>query len=109
MTTPGELRHRVTIQHFVTGEDEWGYPIEYWDDLLTCWAKVEGLKGQQLYAAAQTAHATTHRVTVRYRRDKPIKAGMRLVHEGVTYEITAALDREGTRRWLELECRELVP
>jgi len=104
----GDLRHRVTILHQTDGVDEWGAPAPgQWVPLATVWACVEGLRGNEYWQAQQLVDQADHRITIRYRRD--VTAQMRVQHDGRLFEIRAALDRDGRRRWLELICREVLP
>lgn len=104
----GALRHRIEIGRYVGGQDEWGDPIpEQWQSVCTVWAAVEALTGRLFFEARQTAEQSDHQVTIRYR--KGIEPGMIVRYDGREFTIQAVLDREGTRRWLELICREVKP
>jgi len=46
-------RHRVIIQSFTAVSDGMGGWEEAWADLATVWARVEALKGEEYFAAAQ--------------------------------------------------------
>lgn len=104
----GELRHRVTIQQRVTGQDEYGQPLNTWQDMATVWAKIEDLTGREYFSAQQipTAQVST-RATIRWRAD--VKPEMRLVHGSRVLDIKAVLDPDGRRRQLQLMCQEVTP
>lgn len=104
----GDLRHRVEIGRYVTGADQWGDPLPpTWETVATVWAAVEALSGRLFFEARQTAEQSDHRITIRYRSG--IEPGMIVRHDGREFTVQAVLDREGTKRWLELVCREMKP
>lgn len=104
----GDLRHRVEIGRYIQGTDQFGDPApRQWQPVCTVWASVEALSGQLYFTAQQTAQKSDHRVTVRWRPD--IEPGMIVRHGGREFEIQTVLDREGTRRWLQLLVQEVRP
>lgn len=109
----GKLRHRVTIQRQAKQPDssdqpvdDFGQPMDDWVDVCKPWASIEALRGREYFSAQQTVAQSDHRVIVRYRPD--IEPEMRLVHGQRVFDVQAVLDREGTRRWLELICKEVA-
>lgn len=54
----GKLKHRIAIQ--VLGEDE------TWSDFITCYAQVNGLSGNEYWAAAAEQAQNTVDFVVRY-------------------------------------------
>lgn len=62
----GPLRHRVTFQQRKTTVDEYGQPVEGWDDIATVWASVEPISGRELLSAQQVQGELTHRIRCRY-------------------------------------------
>ena len=67
MIRAGELRHRVSIMHDdSTEQDTFGQPVEDEHCVATVWAKVESLSGLELIRAQQVAGEVTHQVTIRH-------------------------------------------
>jgi SPP1 family predicted phage head-tail adaptor len=99
------FRHRVTIQGFTSVSDGMGGWEQTWADLATVWARVEALKGEEYFAAAQMQNSVSHRVTMRYRAD--LTPTHRLVFEGRTLDIEAVLPDERKSR-LVIMCTEQV-
>lgn len=99
------LRHRVTIQDFTSVSDGMGGWEEIWSDVTTVWARVEALKGDEYFAAAQMQYSVSHRVTMRYRAD--ITPTHRLIFEGRTLDIESVLPNERKSR-LMIMCTEQV-
>jgi SPP1 family predicted phage head-tail adaptor len=101
----GPYRHRVIIQSFTAVSDGMGGWEETWADLATVWARVEALKGEEYFAAAQMQNSVSHRVTMRYRAD--LTPSHRLIFEGRTLNIEAVLPDERKSR-LVIMCTEQV-
>jgi SPP1 family predicted phage head-tail adaptor len=104
----GELRQRVTIQQLISGQDEYGQPVNAWDSIATVWAKVEDLAGREYFQAQQvpTSQVNT-RITIRWRLD--VKPEMRIVSGDRIFDIVAVLNPTGKKIELQLMCREVVP
>lgn len=102
----GDLRHRITIQRLVLAPDEYGQPVEYWQDVATCWAAVEPLRGRELFVAQQAQSEVTTRVRLRYRAG--ITPDMRVLFGARVLEILYVIDPEERHRELQLLCREVI-
>lgn len=107
----GKLRHKVTIQNFITSRNDHGDEIEEWQDGATVWAEVKGVSGRELiYSGAETSEATI-RVWMRHRSD--VAASSRLLclvgpYRGNVLDIVGPPipDAKGTR--LEILCKQGV-
>lgn len=99
----GEMRHRLSIQeHRYVGQNPvTGEVIYEWVETGHMWAKVEGVRGDEFLAAAAEQAETTWRIITRYRTDIEISQTKRLVLDGVTFNIKAALP-DNRRRQLVL-------
>ncbi|MGH1530007.1 phage head closure protein [Yersinia proxima] len=107
----GRLRHRVTIQNFITVELPSGQDLEEWRNGKTVHAEVKAISGRELVASGAEKAEATIRVWMRYRTD--ITASSRLLclngpFKGVVLEITGPPipDPKGTR--LEILCKSGV-
>ena len=98
----GDLCHRVTLQVRVAGIDQLGQESQSWADVAEVWAKVEPLRGNQFFAAAQMQSEVTTRITIRWRAN--VTPAMRAVWRGEPYGIHAVIDPLGQRQQLELMC-----
>lgn len=103
----GRLRHRVVLQRPVRGNDEGGTATITWEPIAPVFAAIEALSGSELERSDGLAARATHRVTLRYRAD--VSPDMRIILGARTFEIRAALDVDGRKRWLQCHCEELVP
>lgn len=103
----GELRHRVAIQKTTTVQDEFGQPIETWQDVCTVWAKIEDLSGREYLIAKQIpANELTTRITIRWQND--IEPTMRIIAGQRIFDIQSIVDPDGRGRQLQLMCKEMV-
>lgn len=102
----GRLRHRVTIEQFVTALDsDDGERTEAWEDAfgILIPAEIEPLSGRELIAAAATQSKVTARIRIRYRPG--VAPSMRVVHRETTYGIDAVVpDRTSGVSYLTLLC-----
>ena len=103
---PGELRHKIIIQHNVNDGTADPSP-EDWQPFCTVWAAKKGLKGRLFYEAAAAQSENDVIFTIRYHIG--ITPTMRIVDEsGQPYAITAEpIDPTDRRQWLELHARRI--
>lgn len=96
------LRHRVTIQRLVPTVNGSGEPIGFaWANFIEeLPAEIVPLSGREFLAASAEQAEVTARATVRF--DPDIDSTMRLVHDGLTYNILAVLPDPTFRRHLTL-------
>lgn len=105
MVRAGLLRHRVTIQQQVSDTDEWGQPVDTWNDVDTVWGEVRDLQGREFMESRQAPGGEiTTRVRIRYRGD--MTRQKRIVTSGRVLEIESVLEPTGRSELLELMCRE---
>lgn len=107
----GRLRHRVTIQNFVTVVLPSGQEREEWRDGKTVWAEVKGISGRELVASGAEKVEATIRVWMRYRTDITAASRLKCLNgpfHGLVLEITGTPipDPKGTR--LEILCKSGV-
>ena len=102
----GDLRHRITLQECVSGQNEAGQPIQEWHDVATVWAAIEPLRGREYWAAAQVQSEVTTRIRIRYRSG--IRPDMRVLYGGRVFNVTAVIDPEERHHELQLMCKEVT-
>lgn len=96
------LRHLVTIQHRGPAQDEAGQPLpSAWADWPPkVWADIRFTGGlEAIKAGAVTA---TAQASIRMRQRAGLKADMRVLYEGVTYEVRAVLPDMKNRSFVDL-------
>lgn len=70
MLSAGRLRHRLTIQRPVDGQDQnTGAPVRTWADVATVWADIKAVRANEFIAAQVEDSKVIANVTVRYRTD----------------------------------------
>jgi SPP1 family predicted phage head-tail adaptor len=102
----GKLRYRIDLQAPPVGQDIDGDPNTEWTSAGTVWAAKEDLTGRELFAAQAVQSEISTRFRIRYRDG--IVPSMRIVCDDIIYNIAAVLDRDGTRRELQLMCSSEV-
>jgi SPP1 family predicted phage head-tail adaptor len=101
----GVLRHRVTIEQFITELDSEGDRTEGWEDAfgILIPAEIAPLSGKELIAAAATQSKVATRIRIRYRPG--VAPSMRVVHRETYYGIEAVVpDQKSGVRYLTLHC-----
>lgn len=105
MTTAGRLDTRVTLQRPSTGQDAAGQPAAGWvDHLVSIAADVRYLVG--LEAIKADAATARQRASVRIRHRPGLTTDMRVLIDGVPFEIKS-IQPVGRRAWLDLACERL--
>ena len=79
---------------------------QLWREFATALASIEALSGREYFAAAQTANAVSHRVTVRY--VPGVTPRMRVVYGSRVFSVESAINLEERGRWLQLMCTERI-
>ena len=106
----GSLRHRIRIEYRAAVENTAGDPIQdpntgeiiyVWTLLASVWAAKMPLSAAELLRAQQIQSQVTTRFVIRYRDD--IDAAMRIVHNGVTFNIEGLIpDPDSGLEWLTI-------
>jgi len=108
----GELRNLLTFQRFTGNRDALGDPLyhrdEQWETVMTIHGGLRDLSSGEFYRAAQSESYITHTIKIRYRAD--VRSDMRVKLGTRVFRIEAPpIDLTGTRQWMQLKVRELVP
>jgi SPP1 family predicted phage head-tail adaptor len=100
----GRLRQRMTIERPVETPDGAGGVETAWQPVITIWAGVEWLGGEERWREGGPEQAGRWRVTMRWRAG--VDAGMRLRLRERLFDIRAAADPDGAGRRLICLCEE---
>jgi len=105
----GLLRERVTIQTWVTTQDEDGSEITVPLDVCTVWAAVEPVSGNErcIGELDQRLVERSTRIRIRYRTD--ITEKMRVTWGTLVYNIQQIINPWARDRELQLICKEVNP
>jgi SPP1 family predicted phage head-tail adaptor len=96
----GKLRHRITIEESTTVANNYGEPVETWATFAEVNASREDLSGRELYSAQQVHADVTTSFGLRYLTG--VTASMRIVSDGLTYNIRSVSDPDGRKRELAI-------
>lgn len=101
----GRRNQRITFQR-VTGETRTpsGAVVPTWSDVVSLWADVDELNGNELWRAQQVQSKVTHFVTILYYAG--LTTAHRIVWEARTLGIDGIANPDGVKRQLELRCAE---
>ena len=99
----GTLNRRVIIKRKKTTQDDYGEPVEGWQEVDEIWGNVRHLSGlETVRGGAQTSEV---RASVRVRFKPGISAAMVADVEGKTYQIDAVLVDVKNREYMDLICK----
>jgi len=108
-----ELRHRVDVQQLTTEQDsDTGAVEESWLSIMpagtegTMPARIEAVTGKEFVSSQAVQAQVTTRIKIR--RWPEIQPRMRVVHEGLSYNIVAVLPDLTQQRVINLMCESGV-
>ena len=103
-----ELRHRISILRPVTDTDDEGNILaQTTQEVGKAWALVLPFAAKISDGYAEKVQEVDHRVVIRYRADVRMTDRIRWEDKTLT-PIAPSYPLGGKKRWLVLECRELV-
>jgi SPP1 family predicted phage head-tail adaptor len=100
------LNKRVSVQQLQpTGEtNEYGQAVLAPVDLMTIWAAIEPLRGQEFFAAMRENAEVTTRIRIRYREG--IDRTMTVKYKSTEFEILHIIHPNFDKTELQLMCKE---
>ena len=98
----GRLRHRLTLEARSRADDGGGGAVSTWDELAELWGAVEAVTGKETVAADRVTGQAAYQIVIRHRDD--IMPAMRFRRGAEAFDILAALDKDGRRRFLVCQC-----
>jgi SPP1 family predicted phage head-tail adaptor len=98
----GRLRHRLTLEAGSRANDGGGGTVSSWEPLAELWGAVEAATGRETVAADRVTGRAAYVIIVRYRDD--VAPAMRFRRGTEVFDILAALDKDGRRRFLVCQC-----
>ena len=96
------MRHRVTIQKSTNTQSDTGASVQAWVDHKKVWSTYQPLTGKESFTEDQEQASLM--VLFRMRYLSGITADMRVIYDGLTYNIIAPLPFK-TRDELHLRCK----
>ena len=98
------MRHRCSVQHKAQIPDGYGGYEEGWVELRQIWAEITMPTGRTAVVAQQLENLVTAEIRVRPAAD--LVAGIRIIENGITYLVDAALP-DNERSMLRLLCSNI--
>jgi len=105
MLQAGSLNCRVVILRRDKVRSPGGQLVDEYVEYARIWANVARLTGLGAIKAESAISLVKASYRVRYRRD--LSASMRLVHDGVVYDIKAVLPDHARREYVDLVCQSI--
>ena len=103
-----ELRHRITILRPVTDtDDEGNILVQTTQEVGKAWALVLPFAAKISDGYAEKVQEVDYRIVIRYRADVRVTDRLRWGDKTLT-PIAPPYPLRGKKRWLVIECRELV-
>lgn len=102
----GKLDKRAAFQSETRTPDGMGGNSRTWATDFTLWAQLKPKAGREVLTGTQQVHVQTNELVIRYRTD--ITTAMRVIIEGVTYNIQSFADMDSTKRYLTLSLTQGV-
>lgn len=100
-----DYRHKIDFLQQVSGRDEYGEPLDDWDDFKAgIWASYDPLLGNEFFTAQTTDNKVEAKFNMRYIPD--ITSEMRIRFNGQDYEIIGQpVNVKGLNRELLCYCK----
>jgi SPP1 family predicted phage head-tail adaptor len=102
----GDLARRVTLERPDAVDDAGGGFAVSWTPISEAWARIVSSRASEGEEADDLVSRVSHAVRMRWRSD--VGAGWRLVFDGRYLRVRAAVDPDGAKRWLDLDCEEEI-
>jgi SPP1 family predicted phage head-tail adaptor len=103
MAQAGRYRYRLRFEEPVRIMDERGESIiDHWAEVFTVWGSLEPLTGREYMASSEFRSGITTKARVRWRVD--LDASLRIVCQGVVYNIEAILPTQGLHKEAQIMC-----
>jgi SPP1 family predicted phage head-tail adaptor len=103
-TSPGRLRHRVTLEAATPTSDGAGGVTLAWNAVATLFADIVPVKAEEREAGEGRGDLTLHRVIIRKRDD--VSPGKRFTLGPRVFAIRSVKDRQEDGRYLTCLCEE---
>lgn len=103
----GLLRNRITIQQKVIEKDNFGQNIDQWVDVCNVRAEIRDKSGGEYQSSQSEQSQTDCKILIRRPKNITITPDMRVLCNGIYYDITAVLEDVKKTR-LELPCKKGV-
>jgi SPP1 family predicted phage head-tail adaptor len=101
---PGQLNRRCQLQDKSSGVDSIGQPLNTWTNVATFWGNIKSASGYETAKSDKVTEVRRVSIRTRYILGRMATAGMRVVSNGINYNIEAVLPDEMGREYVDLVC-----
>jgi len=106
--TIGQMRTPLRIEDYAESRTSDGGVSEAWAVTQTVWARLQGLRGRELFSAQQINPQTSHKVTIRFCRGLTSNSRLVDVASSRIFNIESVVDIEDRHKFMELLCTEVA-
>jgi SPP1 family predicted phage head-tail adaptor len=99
-----DVSKRVALERPERELDDGGGVTITWTQVAVVWASIRSAATSESAAGDDLTARTAHELRLRWRDD--VRPGWRVIHESRALRIRSAIDRDGAKRWLHLDCEE---
>lgn len=105
----GDLRHRITIEKYITTQNENGFDIEKWTPYKTVGASINNLWGKEFYAAKAVQAENTVEFICRYSKNLETlnTKEYRIFWNDRAFNITFIDNIQYKNKWLKIKAIEV--
>ena len=111
--TSGKLNKPLEFEHYVEAVDDLGQPVKTWVHFCRAWGKVEHLRGEEKWLAAQAQAEGTMTLEIRFIPSlaAKLRADIKLVRvkmEDRIFDIDSYRDPDEKRKRMHLDIKEVL-
>jgi SPP1 family predicted phage head-tail adaptor len=106
MSNPGSLNRRLTLEAPVESADGTGGVVRSFETVATLWAEVTPISAARAIEAKRAGARVTHRIGIRFADD--ITTRHRFRDGDRIFRIASLSDRDGRKRFLQVEAEEMI-
>lgn len=100
------LKHKITFQEQTDTLNEYGEAENTWNDIVTVWASIKTINGNEKFLSSQDFQTLTHKIRVRY--SDQINSKQRIMFGTREFNILAVLNIFEANKELEILVEEAV-
>lgn len=100
----GQLKHRISLVEEVETKDADGFKKKSWIEIRKSWCAITTYKRSKIVENDKESEEVTILFTVRY---QDITKNHRIRYQGKDYRIESILDKNFSKRFLELSVKEV--
>lgn len=99
------LKHRIVLQHAVTGKDKVGGRISNWETFAAIWSEVGAATGSRVKQTEKGGNEPIPAVSIRIRYLAGVSTRMRVLHGTDLYRIEHVENERSSNHTMLLTCR----